>query len=531
MGYTTPKINNVYFLAAISTMGGMLFGFDISSMSAIIGTSQYVDYFNNPQGIVQGGIGSALAGGSVIGAMMAGPVSNRMGRRDSIMFACFWWLLGTSLQAGCNGIPMLIIGRFVNGICIGITSSQVPVYLAEIAKKESRGSIIVIQQWSIEWGIFIMYFVGYGCKFITTTPTASFRTAWAIQLVPCFILIIGLPFLHESPRWLAKVGREKECIAVLADIQAKGNIDDPLVVAEWEEISTVLAAEREGQKGWKRFVKNSMWKRTFAGVSVQAWQQLSGANVMMYYVVYIFDMAGMTGNVGLTSSGVQYAVFIIGTFFTFFFIDKTGRRPLLIYGALAMGICHFIVGGVMGTYGVYLPDGLDGNLSVRIKVTGPPAYTVIAFVYILVLVYALTLAPIAWVYAAEIWSLETRADGMSLASIANWLFNFAIGLFLPSAFQNISWKIFIIFGVLCIGASAQAFLSYPETAGKTLEEVEHSFQKGAPWPWHTKPGGSGLDAKVVQAREQGLKISNVLGADEEMAEYREHVHQVERTIT
>lgn len=90
--------------------------------------------------------------------------------------------------------------------------------------------------------------VGYGCKFITTTPTASFRTAWALQLVPCFVLIIGLPFLHESPRWLAKVGREKEAIAVLADIQAKGNIDDPLVVAEWEEISTVLAAEREGQR-------------------------------------------------------------------------------------------------------------------------------------------------------------------------------------------------------------------------------------------------------------------------------------------
>lgn len=143
---------------------------------------------------------------------------------------------------------MLIVGRFINGICVGITSSQVPVYLAEIAKKEHRGSIIVIQQWAIEWGIFIMYFVGYGCSFITTTPTASFRTAWAIQFVPCIILMAGLPFLPRSPRWLAKVGREKEAIAVLAAIQAGGNIDDPLVVAEWDEISSVLAAEREGQK-------------------------------------------------------------------------------------------------------------------------------------------------------------------------------------------------------------------------------------------------------------------------------------------
>ncbi|PVH70171.1 general substrate transporter [Cadophora sp. DSE1049] len=257
------KINNVYFLASIATVGGMLFGFDISSMSAIIGTHQYIEYFNNPQGVVQGGIGAALAGGSIIGALMAGPISNKIGRRDSIFFACLWWLVGTALQTACNGIAMLIV----------------PVYLAEISKKETRGSIIVIQQWAIEWGIFIMYFIGYGCSFIENTPTASFRTAWAIQFVPAVILMAGIPFLPRSPRWLAKVGREKEAIAILADIQARGNISDPLVVAEWEEITTILAAEREGQKGWRRFFKNGMWRRTLAGTSVQAWQQLSGANV------------------------------------------------------------------------------------------------------------------------------------------------------------------------------------------------------------------------------------------------------------
>ncbi len=169
-------------------------------MSAIIGTQQYIDYFDNPQGIVQGGIGAALAGGSVIGAIMAGPVSNKFGRRDSIFFACWWWLLGTAIQTGCNGKGMLIVGRFINGICVGITSSQVPVYLAEISKKDVRGSIIVIQQWAIEWGIFIMYFVGYGCKFISTTKTASFRTAWAMQFVPAVFLMCGIPFLPRSPR-------------------------------------------------------------------------------------------------------------------------------------------------------------------------------------------------------------------------------------------------------------------------------------------------------------------------------------------
>lgn len=237
-----------------------------------------------------------------------------------------------------------------------------------------------------------------------------------------------------------------------------------------------------------------------AGTSVQAWQQLSGANIMTYYVVYIFDMANLTGNVGLVSSGVQYAIFIIGTAATFFFIDKTGRRPLLIYGAVGMGVCLFVVGGILGSYGTYIPGGLNGNLSVKIQVTGSPAYAVIAFCYLLVLIYSLTLAPIAWVYAAEVWSLETRATGMALASIANWLFNFAIGLFIPAGFQNITWKLFIIFGTLCMGAAVQAFLTYPETAGKTLEEIEILFSNGAPKPWLTKPGGSLLDERIREVQ-------------------------------
>lgn len=174
----------------------------------------------------------------------------------------------TQITVSCKDFGQLIAGRIFNGICVGITSSQVPVYLAEIAKKEKRGSIIVIQQLAIEWGILIMFFAGYGCSFIP--GPASFRTAWGIQFIPAVFLLIGLPFLPKSPRWLAKVGRTEEAIQTLADIQANGNIDDPLVVAEWEEIWTVLQAERESPAGWRKFVYRGMWRRTLAGMSVQA---------------------------------------------------------------------------------------------------------------------------------------------------------------------------------------------------------------------------------------------------------------------
>jgi MFS family permease len=248
-------------------------------MSAIVGTKQYVNYFDNPHGIVQGAIGSALAAGSVVGSIIAGPLSDWKGRRDSIFIACFFWLAGTAVQVACNSWGMLIGGRVLNGVCVGITSSQVPVYLAEIAKHDKRGAIIVIQQLAIEWGIFFMFFIGYGCSFIS--GTASFRTAWGIQFVPCIILMLGIPFLPRSPRWLAKKDRSEEAIEVLANIQANGNREDPLVLAEWEEITTVLAAERASGNRFSIFFKNGMWRRTLAGFSVQAWQQMSGANVMV----------------------------------------------------------------------------------------------------------------------------------------------------------------------------------------------------------------------------------------------------------
>ncbi|KAK0915372.1 hypothetical protein LTS16_011090 [Friedmanniomyces endolithicus] len=449
---TFPKTYNVYFLAIISTVGGMLFGFDISSMSAIVGTQQYLDYFGNPAGSFQGAIGSALAAGSIIGCLIAGPISDRIGRRDACMFACLWWLAGTSVQVATTSVGMLIAGRMLNG---------------------------------------------------------------------------------RSPRWLAKVGRVDEAVDILARIQAGGDQTDPMVIAEWEEITTVLAAERVAPAGWRRFIKNGstytstrtlqldlqaslapslllsllpsdvrpgllgpMWRRTLAGFSVQAWQQLSGANVMTYYIVYVFLMAGLTGNANLTSGGIQYALFIVFTLVTYAFIDKTGRRPLLIYGALGMALCHFVIGGMLLNYGQAVPGGVQGNANVLVQVSGSPAYTVIAFSYLLIIVYALTLAPIAWVYAAEVWSLETRAYGMSIAALGNWIFNFALGMFIPPAFRNIGGGAFIVFGCLCVLAAIQSFLLYPETAKKSLEGIEEMFRPGGPKPWRTKPGESHLDASA-----------------------------------
>lgn len=166
-----PKIYNTYFVAIVATIGGMLFGFDISSMSAIIGTDQYNEFFDTPAGIRQGAIGSSLAAGSVFGSIIAGPISDWIGRRNSIGFACLWWLAGTAMQTGVTGFGTLIAGRVLNGVCVGITSSQVPVYIAEIAKKEKRGALIIIQQLAIGKGFDAIVF---GMTLLTTTTRMGY---------------------------------------------------------------------------------------------------------------------------------------------------------------------------------------------------------------------------------------------------------------------------------------------------------------------------------------------------------------------
>lgn len=140
-------------------------------MSAINVSQQYLDYFHHPAGAVQGAIGSALAAGSVVGSLAAGPCSDKWGRRNSIWFANLFWLIGTAVQVGCQNWGTLIAGRVINGLCIGVTTSQAPVYLAEIAKAESRGTIVIFQQLACEFGILIMYFLSYGC----TVSHSKFR--------------------------------------------------------------------------------------------------------------------------------------------------------------------------------------------------------------------------------------------------------------------------------------------------------------------------------------------------------------------
>jgi hypothetical protein len=269
-----------------------------------------------------------------------------------------------------------------------------------------------------------MFFISYGCSFIN--GPSGFRLAWGLQAVPSAVLFGALFFFPESPRWLASKDRWDETLSVLANLHAGGNVNDPTVIAEYEEVREAQAIAAEADAiSWIGLFGPTMWRRTVAGLFAQIWQQLLGGNVMLYYIVYVFQMAGLTGNVNLVSSSIQYVIFLVTTVVTLACIDRIGRRPLFIYGGILMGALNFAVGGLMANFG-HPMDEVAGNPNIVWQVTGAPAKGIIACTYIFVGIYGLTWAPVTWIYVSEIFPLKYRAKGCGLATSANWAFNFAL---------------------------------------------------------------------------------------------------------
>nr|SIP56004.1 putative Sugar Porter [Yarrowia alimentaria] len=512
------KVHNPYLTAGVATIGGMLFGFDISSVSAFIGQEHYMEYFNHPTSIQQGGITASMAGGSLLSCAFAGMISDRIGRKPAIQIAAFWWIVGAAIQCSSQNMGQLIAGRVISGIGIGIGSSQIPVFISELAPKNIRGRLVGCFQWAVTWGILIMFYISFGCSYIN--GVASFRVAWGIQMIPGILLAIGMMFLEESPRWLASKDRWEEAIQIIRQINGNhGNEED--ILQEIEDLREVVRVDHESKTVmlWDLFRKDSI-NRTMVGIWAQIWQQLTGMNVMMYYVVIIFKMAGYQGkSANLVASSIQYIINMVMTIPALLWIDKIGRRPLLIGGCLFMMTWLFAVAGLLATYGKQMPDGLPADPALNIaadkyttiliephnKTAGK---AIIACSYLFVASFAPTWGPGIWLYCSEIFPNKQRAMANSLTAGANWAFNFALAMFVPTAFKNINWKTYIIFGVFCVVMMIHVFLMFPETKGKSLEEIDIMWAANVPawktanWvpdymPSHYNKEGNGMDEKPL----------------------------------
>ena len=480
MGY---KVYNPYLLTLIATTGGMLFGFDISSVSSFVDQEHYKEYFNHPDSLTQGGITASMAGGSFLGSVLTGMLTDKFGRRPVIQLASIVWMIGCAIQTASQNIGMLIAGRVIAGVGIGFASSSVPIYISELAPKRIRGRLGAVFQWAVTWGIMIMFYIGYGCSFIK--GNASFRTGWGIMIVPGFLLMLGTLVLAESPRWLAKQGRWDEAIEIIANVQSKGDPNHPDVALEIEEIRESIEVEKDNANltVLDLFNKENI-NRTMVGLWSQIWQQLTGMNVMMYYIVYMFRMAGFSGDTVLVSSSIQYVINVVMTVPALLWLDRWGRRKTLMTGSCLMCLWLVITSVLLGIYSSPLPNP-DPNELITITVKNSKASkAIISMSYLFVASFAPTWGPTTWVYCSELFPTSQRGLANGLCASANWIFNFALAMFVPSAFKNITWKTYIVFAVFCVAMTIHVYILFPETKGKTLEEISMMWEAKVP-AWRT----------------------------------------------
>lgn len=479
-----PNFHNVYIICSISCVSGMMFGFDISSMSAFLGGSDtpYLKYFNHPNATIQGFITSCMPLGSFFGSIASTFISEPFGRRASLLICALLWMVGAAIQSSAQNRAQLMIGRIISGVGVGFGSSVAPVYGSELAPRKIRGTIGGIFQFSVTLGIMIFYYICYGLFFVK--GVASFRIAWAIQIVPGLILFCGCFFIPESPRWLAKNGYWDDAEQIVANVQANGDRRNSDVLIEISEIKDqILIDENIKAFTYADLFRKKYLYRTFTAIFAQIWQQLTGMNVMMYYIAYIFEMAGYGGNANLVASSIQYVLNTVMTIPALFLLDIIGRRTMLIVGAISMMTWQFAVAGILATYSESIPN-LTPGATVTITISDlnkPAAKAVIACCYLFVCSFASTWGVGIWVYCSEVWGdSASRQRGAAVSTAANWILNFAIAMYSPSSFKNLAWRVYIIYGCMCFAMGIHVYFGFPETKGKRLEEIGQMWDEGIP---------------------------------------------------
>ncbi|KAJ1959633.1 hypothetical protein GGI12_004241 [Dipsacomyces acuminosporus] len=471
------KHTQAYFVGGVSAIGGLLFGYDTGVMSSILEMDEWKDYFHRPSSIGVGVIVSLLIAGCFVGALFGGWLADKFSRKRTIMGACLVFSLGAAIQTGSRNRGMLIVGRFIAGLGVGVLSMTVPVFQSEISPASIRGRLVSLQQWAITWGILIAFWIDYGCHFIKSN--AAWRIPLGLQIVPALFLFFAMFFMPYSPRWLVNNGKVDEAHKVLARLRADGDMDAPEVLEELEEIKEAVRIDREvSVHSYSELFKYPIRRRVVLGVVIQALQQLTGINVIMYFAPSIFKQSGLTGSdASLLAQGINGVINMLATIAPILWVDRWGRRKTLMFGSLGCGVSYLVQAIATGAT---QHKTIEANGDLNLNMPKGPSYLIIVMVYIFVISFAASWGPIGWIYPSEIFPMRIRSKANSITTASNWLFNFVIGLVAPILIKKITWGLDLIFAVIMFASVGIIYLFFPETKGRSLEEMEVIFG-GSVW--------------------------------------------------
>ncbi|KAG9254129.1 D-xylose-proton symporter [Emericellopsis atlantica] len=499
-------------LSAFASLGGFLFGYDQGVVSGVLTMESFAATF--PRIATDSGFKGWFVATLLLfawaGSLVNGPVADRFGRKGDMLIAVVVFVIGSALQTGAVSIVMLFIGRAIAGFAVGMLTMVVPMYMSEVSMPGIRGTLVVLQQLSITLGILISYWLEYGTQYIggvrcapdipytggtegartfdprndvgpngcTGQSEASWRVPFAVQIIPALILGIGMLWFPESPRYFLMRQQEDKALEALAQLRRVHPDTDSLrfeylaIKAEVIFDESLTRDNFPGQSGVKLFfsqyfalfTNKPTFFRLLIGSGTMFLQQFMGCNAIIYYAPTMFRQLGLSGKTsGLLATGVYGVINTLSTLPAVFFIDRVGRKPLMMCGAAGTFISLVIVGGIIGGY---------GDTLVNHKAAG---WVGIVFIYVYDVNFSYSFAPIGWVLPSEIFNLGSRSKAMAITTSATWMCNFIIGLVTPDMLETLGWGTYIFFAAFCLIAFFFTYFFVPETKGKSLEEMDAVF--------------------------------------------------------
>ena len=462
MKNTSYNMKYIWQISLVAAMGGLLFGYDW----VVIGGAKpfYEKFFNLTTPFQIGWAMSSALAGCLLGAVTAGGLSDKFGRKKLLISAGFLFSLsavGTALTQTYN---LFIIYRLIGGVGIGIASTLSPMYIAEISPAQIRGRFVSINQLTIVIGILAAQIINWliadpvpenaSAAFILSSWNGQFGWRWMFgaETVPAMLFFILMFFIPESPRWLVKNAKNDTAAHILTKIGGPSYADHSLA-----DINETLAQETH-KVDLKNLFKPGMTKILGIGIFLAVFQQWCGINVIFNYAEEIFSQAGYGVSDILLNIVITGAVNLIFTFVAIFTVDRWGRRALMLTGSVGLAVIYLLIG-----FGYFL--GSQGIHMLILVVTA-------------IACYAMSLAPITWVIISEIFPNRIRGAAMSIAVSALWIACFILTSTFPFLNKTLGASgTFWIYAVICVIGFVFIKTQLPETKGKTLEQIEHELVK------------------------------------------------------
>ena len=418
----------------------------------------------------EGGIVAVYYGGTLIGALIAGSLADRCGRIKAVVFGSMWALLGAVLQASAYNIAWMCCARVIAGVGVGAIDCVVPVWSAEVSSHSARGAFLAIEFFMNIGGLALAYWIEYFAA-LNPNKVMAWRTPLALQITFIIIIGIGINFFPESPRWLMKVGRETEARNVLTATRS-GDIE-----YELKSIKKVVKYEIETSSSnhyWAmlfpkdKYATQLRW-RVFLAVWLQIMQELVGIGVITVYAVDLFSTAGFSDNLSKLLAGFNNISYMFSVIFAVYTLDRFGRRSTMVWGAVGMALI-LLIAGILDKYA---------------QVEGPNQRAYGAGVATMTFLYTATFGATwlttPWLYPTEIFPLNVRAKGGAWSVVGWSIGNGVITMITPFLFQAIGYGTLLLLFGLNIFCIPFVILMYPETAGRSLEQMDTFFENGGSW--------------------------------------------------